>query len=190
MTLGVLIVAGAAKVRTPSPTASALDAIGLPAPLTLARAMGVGEVILGIAAAIFGTWWLYALVAAAYASFSLFILWALNGNQALVSCGCFGHEDTPPTPGHLAFNAVAAAIAGLAITDPVALGDFDGTVVEAMFAAVLVVLATMLAIAALTALPRNLALVRGELAPAAQEFSLRSTSSTSTSRSSAPGRQP
>ena len=84
--LGVLVVAGAAKVRSPSPTATALEALRIPKPLVTARLMGAGEVALGIAAAIVGASWLYALVAVAYGSFTLFIFWALSGNEDVGSC--------------------------------------------------------------------------------------------------------
>lgn len=171
--LGVLIVAGAAKVRTPSPTATALEALHIPQPLVIARVMGIAEIALGVAAAIWGTWWLYALVAAAYASFTVFIFWALNGNQEVGSCGCFGHEDTPPTAGHAAFNAAAAAIAGLATTNPVSIADLGDSAFDVIVSLVLVILAVVLCIAALTSLPRNLALVKGTAPAQAPTFALR-----------------
>ena len=175
--LMVLVVAGAAKFRSPSPTASALEALHVPSPLLAARAMGIAEVILGIAAALTGSPLLFGLVAASYAGFTGFILWALNGNQAELSCGCFGHEDTPPTVGHAAFNAAAAAIAALAVTNPISLGDFDGSFVEGALTAVLTAVAVTLTIAALTVVPRNHALVRGTAAPTAPTFALKSSGS-------------
>lgn len=173
--LGVLVVAGGAKFRSPSPTAAALEALGLPKPLVAARLMGVGEVALGVATVIAGAPILYALVALSYAGFAGFILWALSGNQADISCGCFGHEDTPPTAGHAAFNAAAAAIAGLAIADPVSLADFDGSLAEGVLAAILIVAGVALCIAALTVVPRNLALIRGTAPSTAPTFALKST---------------
>lgn len=180
--LGVLVVAGAAKVRAPSPTATALDALRVPKPLLAARVLGVAEVVIGLAAAVFGSPWLLAAVAAFYAGFTAFILWALSGNQADISCGCFGHEDTPPTVGHAAFNAAASAIAALAIVNPVSITDFDGTLAEAALAAILTVLAVVVSIAALTAVPRNLALVQGTAAPRSPEFSLRTPPTTTRSK--------
>lgn len=133
--------------------------------------------MLGVAAALTGSAALFGLVALSYAGFTGFILWALNGNQAEISCGCFGHEDTPPTAGHAAFNAAAAAIAALAALDPVAVGDFEGSAVEAVLAALLIAAAVVLTITALTAVPRNLALVRGTAPPTAPTFALKSTGS-------------
>ena len=173
--LGVLVVAGGAKFRSPSPTAAALEVLSIPKPLVAARVMGIGEVILGIAAAITGAPLLLALVAASYAGFAFFILWALSGNQADISCGCFGHEDTPPTPGHAAFNAAAAAIAAVSVTNPVSLADFDGSLIEGVLATILTVMAVALCIAALTIVPRNLALVRGAAPAPTPTFALRST---------------
>lgn len=173
--------AGVAKVRSPSPTASALEVLRVPKPLLAARAMGVGEVTLGVAAVALGSAWLFALVALSYAGFTAFIIWALAGNQADISCGCFGHEDTPPTIGHAAFNAAGAAIAALGALDPVSLFDFDGTFAEGALAAVLTALAITLSIAALTSVPRNLALVRGTAPARVPEFSV-NTKSLSTTR--------
>ncbi len=173
--LGVLVVAGVAKVRSPSPTAAALEVLRIPKPLVAARLMGAGEVVLGVAAAITGAAALYGLVALSYAGFTGFILWALSGNQAAISCGCFGHEDTPPTIGHAAFNAAAAAVAALAVTNPVSLADFDGTLIEGFLAAVLTIAAVALSIAALTFAPRNLALVRGTAPATAPTFALKNT---------------
>ena len=173
--LGVLVVAGGAKFRSPSPTAAALEVLSIPKPLVAARVMGIGEVILGIAAAITGAPLLLALVAASYAGFAFFILWALSGNQADISCGCFGHEDTPPTPGHAAFNAAAAAIAAVSVTSPVSLTDFDGSLIEGVLATILTVMAVALCIAALTIVPRNLALARGTAPAPTPTFALRST---------------
>ena len=166
--LGVLAVAGVAKLTSPSPTASALDAISkafttkrLPRPLLIARVLGAVEVALAIAAAILGWAVLYVLVAAAYASFTVFIFWALNGNAGAISCGCFGHEDTPPTPGHAAFNAAATAITASVALDPVRIGDFEGSIFEAVLSVALVGLGVTLVIAALTALPRTLSTIDG-----------------------------
>jgi len=172
--LGVLVVAGAAKLVRPSPTAAALGALHVPQPLLAARALGATEVALGIATAVTGEPLLFAGVAIAYGAFTIFILWALNGNQDVVSCGCFGHEDTPPTPGHVAFNAAAAATAALAVIDPVAIADLDGTVAQQILTVALIGLGIVLVIAALTALPRTLAIARGTAPAAIPTFSINS----------------
>lgn len=154
----------------------ALRALRIPSPMVATRCLGAGEVTLTVAAIIIGSPILWAGVAAAYVSFTAFILWALRDGDIVGSCGCFGREDTPPTPGHAAFNAAAAAISGLAIADPVRLSDFDGSAFSASLLVLLVALGTVVAIAALTELPRTLALARGTAKPAPATFSLRGDS--------------
>lgn len=139
------------------------------------RLLGLAEIALAIAAIALGAPILWAGVALAYGAFTLFILWALNGNQDVATCGCFGHVDTPPTPGHAAFNAAAAAIAALAIFEPVRLSDFEGSVAEGLLALVLVVVGITLSIGALTTLPRTLALAHGTAAPSVPTFSVDKT---------------
>ncbi len=147
------------------------------------RLLGVAEITLAAAAVALGLPVLWAGVALAYASFTVFIIWALNGNQDVATCGCFGHEDTPPTPGHAAFNAAAAAVAALAVFDPVKLADFDGSALEALLAFVLVIAGIALSIGVLTTLPRTLALARGTAAPAIPTFSIENSPTTSQGRS-------
>ncbi len=147
------------------------------------RLLGVAEIALAAAAVALGLPVLWAGVALAYASFTVFIIWALNGNQDVATCGCFGHEDTPPTPGHAAFNAAAAAVAALAVFDPVKLADFDGSALEALLAFVLVIAGIALSIGVLTTLPRTLALARGTAAPAIPTFSIENSPTTSQGRS-------
>lgn len=170
---GVLFVAGVAKILRPSATATALRAIGIPSPAVSTRLLGLAEVVLTIAAVASGAAVLWSGVATAYAAFTVFILWALRDGEILGSCGCFGREDTPPTPGHAAFNAASATIAGLAVADPVRITDFDGTAVEYVLFAALVALGVALAVAALTELPRTLALARGTAKPSPATFSLK-----------------
>jgi hypothetical protein len=177
---GVLLVAGLAKITTPSPTATALRILRIPAPLVAARLLGAAEVVLAVAAVAFGAPVLWALVAAAYAGFTVFVLWALQADEAVGSCGCFGQEDTPPTPGHAAFNAAGAALAALAIADPVRLGDFDGSAVEGVLLAALTVAGVALSVLAMTRLPRLLALVHGTAAPVVPTFGITDSASKGT----------
>ena len=174
---GVLLVAGFAKVTAPSPTATALRILRIPAPLTAARVLGVVEIVLAAAAILSGAAVLWALVAGAYAAFTVFVLWALQADETVGSCGCFGQEDTPPTPGHAAFNAAAAALAGLAIADPVRLDSFDGGVVDGILLVVLVLVGVSLSVLSMTRLPRLLALVHGTAAPSVPTFTVTETAS-------------
>lgn len=170
---GVLLVAGAAKLAQPSATATALRAIRVPSPMLSTRVLGAAELALTIAAIATGAPLLWAGIALAYAGFTVFILWALRDGGIVGSCGCFGREDTPPTPGHAGFNAAAAAIAALAVSEPSRLSDFDGSVFEGILFTAFVILGIALAVAMLTELPRTLALARGTATPAAPTFSIK-----------------
>jgi hypothetical protein len=58
-----------------------------------------------------------AAVAALYASFAVFVTWALARGLPLESCGCFGRADARPSAFHVALNAFAATIAVLVAFD-------------------------------------------------------------------------
>ncbi len=169
---GVLILAGVAKSVRPSATAASLRELSIPSPLNSARILGVLEVLLGIGAIATGRPILWAGVGVSYTAFSLFVLWALGDKNRIGSCGCFGREDTPATIGHFVFNAVAAAIAFLAVVDPVALSDFDGSALETIVAIALLVTGIALSIASLTLLPRTLSLAEGTAGPVVPEFTI------------------
>lgn len=175
---GVLLLAGLAKAAMPHATAAALRTIGIPKPLIAARALGLFEVIVCVAAVISGHWAGWLTVGSLYAGFTLFVLWALQSESNIGSCGCFGQEDTPPTPGHAAFNAAAAAVAILAVVDPVSLSGLDGTALELGLFAVLVVTGIALSVFALTALPRNAAIASGAIPAPTRSFTLRSGATT------------
>lgn len=169
---GVLILAGLAKAMRPSATAGALRELSIPSPLLAARVLGVSEIVLGLVAIVTGHWLAWTGVGVGYLSFTIFVLWALRDPSRIGSCGCFGREDTPATPGHLAFNAAAATVALLAAFDPVTLSSFSGSSFEAILAAVLIGAGIWISIVSLTVLPRTLMLVNGTSGPVVPEFSL------------------
>jgi hypothetical protein len=111
----LLVVAGAYKLARPAATAGALAGVGWPSGLVAVRLLGAGELALGAAALVTSHRGLAALVAAAYASFALFVVVALLADTPVQSCGCFGESTTPPSIVHvlanLAFVAVAGAVA-------------------------------------------------------------------------------
>ena len=169
---GVLILAGLAKMRRPSATASALRELSIPSPLAAARLLGVAEVVVGVLAIAAGERILWVGVAAAYTAFLGFVLWALADSSRVGSCGCFGREDTPVTPSHAAFNAAAAALGWIAVVDPVSLAALDLSIVEAIVAIALIAAGIAISIAALTVLPRTLKAAQGKAQPSVPEFSL------------------
>jgi uncharacterized membrane protein YphA (DoxX/SURF4 family) len=117
----LLVVAGAPKVVDPMPLARALRSARLPAGRALARAIAVGEVVVGVAALVHPGRATAALLAAAYCAFTGFVGLALARGGVLESCGCFGRADTPPTRTHLALTgALAVAALALALAPPAA----------------------------------------------------------------------
>jgi hypothetical protein len=113
----LLGVAGAAKVRRPVPTATAMRAAGLPGSPALARALGVIEVVVALAALVFGGVSTALVVAAAYVGFASVSI-RLMARPAASGCGCFGDESTPVTNLHVALNLGAAALAAIAALSP------------------------------------------------------------------------
>lgn len=109
----VLAGAGAAKLYRPEYTARALDAAGLPAHRNLVRLGAFVELALAVAAVAWPGPATGAVVAAAYAGFTLFVVAAIRLGWSLSSCGCFGRPDSRPGWAHAALDAAAAATAAL-----------------------------------------------------------------------------
>jgi hypothetical protein len=106
----LLVLAGAAKLRRPD--ADALALAGLPSSPVLARALGAGEVVLGLAAVLTSHPLAAAGVAVAYGGFAVVSLRMLRAGRA--SCGCFGATTAPLTGLHVAVNAVLGLAAAVA----------------------------------------------------------------------------
>jgi hypothetical protein len=111
--LGLLAASGLAKLVDPEPTTGAMRSARLPASNPTTYALGTAEVSLALASltvggvAVFGA-------AALYAGFTVFTLAATRKRIPIQSCGCFGRDDTPPSPVHVLFN-LAATISLLAL---------------------------------------------------------------------------
>jgi hypothetical protein len=117
----LLVLAGAAKVLDPLPLVRALRSAGLPLRAPAVRAVAVGETALGVVALLTGARAAAALVALSYAGFTGFVLLARARGGVLASCGCFGKQDTPPTPTHAVVTgllALAAAAVAVRPLDP------------------------------------------------------------------------
>ena len=109
----VLALAGAAKVLDPVMTAGALRTMGAPVPGWLVRVGAVAEVLLAVAAVVWGGGLLWALVGLSYTLFAGFVVLALVSGRPVGSCGCFGRVDIPPTWLHVVVNAVLGAAASI-----------------------------------------------------------------------------
>jgi hypothetical protein len=119
----LLAFAGGLKIVRPAPTSGALRAMGLPSARPLVRSMGLGEVLVGVAAAVTFARPLLVLLAAAYLAFAAFVAAALGRNTPLQSCGCFGQTNTHPSAVHLGLNLAAATTAfAAALTGTPSLG--------------------------------------------------------------------
>jgi hypothetical protein len=110
----LLAVAGAQKVVDPAMTVGALRALRLPSAPLLVRAGAAAELVLGVVAITAGGAVPWGLVAASYLAFATFVVLALRRGTMVGSCGCFGREDTPPHPVHVALDLGLAAVAGAA----------------------------------------------------------------------------
>ena len=159
----LLVVGGIAKARTPTDTARALQAVGIPGSTTLVRVIAVLEALLGAAALLVGSPVLVALVAASYALFAAFVVRALRAGTPISSCGCFGKIDTPPSRVHvvvdglLAVAGAAVAISGTDVSLPAILPEQPLVGIPFVM---LVVIGAGLVFLAFTSLPRTLAAVQ------------------------------
>lgn len=126
MVLGVaavlLVVAGATKLRDPSPTGAALAAVAATPSPGAVRAIGAGEVVLGAAALLTANAAAAMAVTVAYVAFAAFVVVALG--RDVPSCGCFGTAGGRPAPHHLVVDLLlAAAAAAAALTGARSLPD-------------------------------------------------------------------
>lgn len=107
----VLVLAGAAKLRHPAGTATALAAARLPSSSLVVRGLGALELAVGVAVLTVGGPVPSLIAAAVYAGFTLFA--AVHRRQDGASCGCFGAEASPLTGAHVVVDAAAAGVAVL-----------------------------------------------------------------------------
>jgi hypothetical protein len=160
---GLLVVTGAAKLRSPGGVAAALAGARLPSSRGLARALGALELGVG-AAALLAPRALAAPVALLYLAFAAFILRALTSGFPVPSCGCLGERETPPSAVHAVLDALAAACAVLVLLSPVpSTATFlGGQPWSGVPLAALVAVGVVLASTALAHLPAALASWRPE----------------------------
>ena len=166
----LLCVSGAAKLRHPASAAAMIRrllrdrrvgrGVGRPpgAAIGPVRAIGSGELAIGLAVLVTGSRPAAALLAAAYLVFAAVAVLLLRAGGARTSCGCFGATDSPLGPAHLVLDGVALA-AGLAavVRPPGPWCGLDGGGTVAVIGGVQAVLLAALAYLAVTALPALLA---------------------------------
>jgi hypothetical protein len=115
----LLVLTAAQKLAVPGPAARALRQVGIRVPRAAVRVGAAAELAAGIGALVSGRPAFTAGVAVAYAVFAVFVAVALRRPEPVSDCGCFGGPETPPTLGHLAFDAAAAAVCLAATIRPV-----------------------------------------------------------------------
>ena len=109
---GLLLVAGAAKLVRPGPTAAVVQAAGLLASRVLVRAFAAVEVAAAVAAFAVGGVMAAGAVSVMYLAFAGFVLMLKMRGIETAGCGCFGQKaEDPPGSLHVAVDGIAAVIA-------------------------------------------------------------------------------
>lgn len=145
----LLVLAGAAKLRRPAATVSALAEAGLPGASGAVRLLGAVEVTVGVGVLVVGGRLPAAATAVLYGAFAAFVL--RQRRTAGAACGCFGDERTPVNGVHVSVTAVAgtaSVAAAITAAPPLMTADRPVTVIAT---AVLVAVAAWLVRLALTA---------------------------------------
>lgn len=157
--LGLLGVAGIAKMIDPEPTSGALRAARLPSGLTLSRALGGVEFVAAVAGLAVGG------VAAApgallYLGFSFFTASGTLNKRPIQSCGCFGREDTPPSWIHVAYNSAAVAMLAYVALNGDAVVNWTAPGTELLGYAFFAALGVHASYLLLSSLPKTMTLAR------------------------------
>ena len=109
---GLLLIAGAAKLVRPGPTADVAKAAGIPASRLLVRVFAIAEIAAALAAIALGGPTSAGAVAVMYMAFAGFILMLKARDIKTAGCGCFGQEsEDPPGSFHIVVDVIAAVIA-------------------------------------------------------------------------------
>jgi hypothetical protein len=109
----VLVVSGVTKLVNPTPTATLLATLRLPASSSSARLLGAVEIAAGSAAVLMGGALLAAIVSALYLTFAAVVVLARRAGAT--SCGCFGSSAAPPSWLHVWVNAASAVLAAAVV---------------------------------------------------------------------------
>ena len=115
----LLGIAGVQKLRDPHPLSRALRLAKLPNDTKAVRGLASIEIAAAVGAAVIHHRLVPLVVAALYASFAIFVTWALGRGLPIESCGCFGRADARPSAAHVALDAFAATISVLVAVDDV-----------------------------------------------------------------------
>lgn len=155
----LVIVAGIAKLRTPTPAGRTVAALKVPGAEAFAgdlpiRILGLAEVLVAAAAMWLGGRLGAALMVAAFASFGAVIARALQVGSD-VDCGCFGRVSSPLTKTHLVVDLAFLGAAGVGLFyPPTGIRDLAGLgATEVIALPLVVILLAATAFQLFTALP-------------------------------------
>jgi len=110
---GLLVAAGAAKLRSPRAARDAVALVGIGVPTGVIRGLGGAELAVGVSAVVRPSVVTAGLVACAYAAFGGFVARLMRTASRPVDCGCFGDAQTGAGSVHVVLNA-AACLVGVA----------------------------------------------------------------------------
>jgi hypothetical protein len=113
----LLIVGGVSKLREPLGPMESLSQVFRPVGSRTIRAIGVGEVGLGLAELIHPTSSICVAVAAVYLAFALYVMYRLVARLP-GGCGCLGSPDMPPNWLHVGVNVFLGGAAMLGLHQP------------------------------------------------------------------------
>ncbi len=112
---GLLVLAGAMKLRTPDAAMAALHSLRLPSGRVAARLLGLGEIAAGAAVVLLGGRTGAALAALVYLGLAGV---AARQRARQIDCGCFGVRRYPVSRLHVGVNTVVAVVAAVAAALP------------------------------------------------------------------------
>ena len=157
--LGLLAVAGVAKLTNPDPTSGALEAARLPSGRSLARAIGIIEVLSATVGLAIGA--LAVLPATVlYLGFTLFTLSSVLNRRPVQSCGCFGRDDTPPSSLHVVYNSVATLLLAYVVIADIPVIMWNAASVEVLAYLGFVAIGTYASYLLLSVMPQTLSLAK------------------------------
>lgn len=147
----LLVVAGAGKVRRPTPARASAAAAGVRVSPSVVVAFGCVEIAAGVAGAIFGTVAALA-VATDYLVLTVFAVRLLL-RAPTTPCACLGSSKAVVTRTHVVLNVAALYVALIAATGGSPFAQLSGRWIAGAVFAVLVLCCVKVAILALEALP-------------------------------------
>lgn len=124
---GLVVAAGAVKIRRPRALSLVLTSARLPAGVGLVRTLGGIEIVVGVSVLLAAPEAAVLALAGLYVGFSVFLVGVRIAGLPVTSCGCLGETESPPSTLHAVLTGLASAAALCALySGPVSLPEvFD-----------------------------------------------------------------